>query len=515
MSVLEQTSPVVRSKEEFQAAFRNEKLENNDSVELNALAKSVADQFAQGTVSPSVLGAGVALVELLGMFALSMILFVAAIEDASIYSMKAIGLSTIVSLMTVACATGLDAYLVPSLRQFANSASKAFTALVVTLTAVSLLIVVLYVTDAVPMNWIYAVFVTGALFQMGTRAVISQYVHDLVRSGRLMRRAVIIGGGEPAAELIKSLESNPDTDIKICGVFDDRGDDRSPSNVAGYPKLGTISELLAFARKARINMMIVSLPITAEKRVLQLMKRLWVLPVDIRLSAHANKLQFRPRSYSYEGSVPLVDIAHRPIADWDAIAKRTFDIVGSLVAIVLLSPIMLAAAIAVRLDSKGPIIFKQMREGFNNEAVEIYKFRSLYTNLEDKDGINMVTKGDSRVTRVGKIIRKTSIDELPQFFNVLQGRLSLVGPRPHVANAQTDNQLWSEVVDSYIARHKVKPGVTGWAQITGWRGEVDSQDKLHGRINADLYYIENWSLAFDLYILAMTPMRLLNTENAY
>jgi len=262
-------------------------------------------------------------------------------------------------------------------------------------------------------------------------------------------------------------------------------------------------------------MLIVTIPLTAEKRVLQVLKKLWILPVDIRLSAHTNKLQFRPRTYTYEGAIPFVDVFEKPIADWDAVSKRIFDVIVASLALVALSPLMLLTAIAVKLDSKGPIFFKQKREGFNNELIEIFKFRSLYSDQGDKSGINVVTKGDSRVTRVGKFIRKTSIDELPQLFNVLMGSLSLVGPRPHVVNAKTGNQLWTEVVDGYIARHKVKPGVTGWAQIKGWRGEIDNEEKLKGRIDADLYYIENWSLLLDLYILAITPFKLLNTENAY
>ena len=262
-------------------------------------------------------------------------------------------------------------------------------------------------------------------------------------------------------------------------------------------------------------MLIVSLPLTAETRVLSLLKKLWVLPVDIRLSAHSNQLQFRPRSYSYIGSVPMLDIFDKPINDWDSVAKRAFDIVFSLIGIVLLSPVMLATAIAIKLDSKGPVLFKQKRHGFNNEVIEVYKFRSMYTEQADPTAIRPVTKGDPRVTRVGRFIRKTSIDELPQFFNALFGSLSLVGPRPHAVAAQSHNLLYNEVVDGYFARHRVKPGVTGWAQINGWRGEMDTDEKIRMRTEYDLYYIENWSLWFDLKILFLTPVRLLNTENAY
>src|SRR5690606_38233919 len=181
----------------------------------------------------------------------------------------------------------------------------------------------------------------------------------------------------------------------------------------------------------------------------------------------------------------------------------------------LLSPVMIATAIAIKLDSKGPVLFKQTRHGFNNDVIDVYKFRSMYTDQADPPAIRPVSKGDPRVTRVGRFIRKASIDELPQFFNALGGSLSLVGPRPHAIAARSYNLLYNDVVDGYFARHRVKPGVTGWAQINGWRGEMDTDEKLRMRTEFDLYYIENWSLLFDLRILLMTPISLLRTKSAY
>jgi Undecaprenyl-phosphate glucose phosphotransferase len=350
---------------------------------------------------------------------------------------------------------------------------------------------------------------------MAARLVTGHLVRRWTRDGRMERRAVIVGGGQAAEKLIRSIEKQPDNDIRICGIFDDRDNRRSPPIVAGYPKLGTVSELIEFVRITRIDMLIVSLPLSAEKRVLSLLKKLWVLPLDIRLSAHSTRFQFRPRSYSYIGSVPMLEIFDRPIHDWDSVAKRAFDIVFALAGIVALSPVMLATALAVRLDSKGPALFRQKRLGFNNEVIEVYKFRSMYVDQNDAAAARLVTKGDPRVTRVGRFIRKTSIDELPQFFNVLWGDLSLVGPRPHAAAAKAQDRLYHEVVDGYFARHRVKPGVTGWAQINGWRGETDNDVKIQMRTEFDLAYIENWSLWFDLKIMLLTPIRLMNTENAY
>ena len=300
------------------------------------------------------------------------------------------------------------------------------------------------------------------------------------------------------------------------GLFDDRVDDRSPDTVDGCPKLGKVADLIEFARRTPVDLVIVSLPLSAEKRVLEMLTQLWVLPVDIRLSAHMSKLKFTNRAYSYVGDVPVFDMADRPISDWNLVFKWLFDKVVALVALILLSPVMIATAIAIKLESPGPVFFIQKRHGFNNELIRIFKFRSMRTDMIDQSASKLVTKNDPRVTKVGKFIRRTSIDELPQLFNVLRGELSIVGPRPHALQAKAENQLYYEAVEGYFARHRVKPGMTGWAQVNGWRGETDTIDKIMQRVNHDLYYIEHWSILLDLYIVLMTPVSLVSkNENAY
>jgi exopolysaccharide biosynthesis polyprenyl glycosylphosphotransferase len=212
----------------------------------------------------------------------------------------------------------------------------------------------------------------------------------------------------------------------------------------------------------------------------------------------------------------VLDVFDRPIADWDVVMKSLFDRVIGALALIALLPVMLLTALAIKLDSRGPVLFRQKRYGFNNELIEVYKFRSMYVDQTDAAAAKLVTKGDPRVTRVGRFIRKTSLDELPQLLNVVfKGDLSLVGPRPHAVYAKAVDRLYDEAVDGYFARHRVKPGITGWAQVNGWRGETDSQEKIQARVEHDLYYIENWSVLFDLYILTMTPFALAKTENAY
>ena len=335
-------------------------------------------------------------------------------------------------------------------------------------------------------------------------------------TGRIARRTAIVGGGASGEELIRQLEAHAAGDVEVCGVFDDRRDERSPDMVAGHAKLGTVDDLVAFARRNRVDLVIFTMPITAEARILQMLKKLWVLPIDVRLAAHANRLKFRPRSYSYLGKVPVLDVLDKPIADWDVVLKWLFDRVVGVLALVALSPVMVAAAVAIKLDSRGPVLFRQKRYGFNNELIEVFKFRSMYVDQCDATASKLVTKGDPRVTRVGRFIRKTSIDELPQLFNVvLKGDLSLVGPRPHAIHAKAVNRLYDEVVDGYFARHRVKPGITGWAQVNGWRGETDTEEKIQKRVAYDLDYIENWSVFFDAWILIKTPISLLRSENAY
>jgi exopolysaccharide biosynthesis polyprenyl glycosylphosphotransferase len=193
-----------------------------------------------------------------------------------------------------------------------------------------------------------------------------------------------------------------------------------------------------------------------------------------------------------------------------------FDRAVALVAILCLSPILLGVAVAVKFSSRGPILFRQKRYGFNNELIEVFKFRSMYADKLDATATKLVTRGDPRVTRVGRFIRRTSIDELPQLINVVfRGDLSLVGPRPHAVHAKAADRQYDEVVDGYFARHRVKPGITGWAQVNGWRGETDTQEKIQQRVEHDLYYIENWSILLDLYILAITPASLVKTQNAF
>jgi Undecaprenyl-phosphate glucose phosphotransferase len=375
------------------------------------------------------------------------------------------------------------------------------------------------VSKILPLNlgldWLCVWCALCNLHFLATRLPAQIWAGPAEKRGVFRTRIAIVGGGQAAEDALKLLEQSPLQDIEVVGLFDDRFDNRSPESVQKYKKLGTITELAPFAREHSINLIIVAIPLSAETRMLQILKRLWELPVDIRISGAAGKLKLSRQAYTYLGDLPLLSAFERPLSGWDTVMKSLVDRGIALAALIGLSPVMLAVALAVKWESKGPAIFRQKRFGFNNQLVEVYKFRSMYTDKADAGAAKLVTRDDPRVTRVGRIIRKTSLDELPQLFNVLMGTLSLVGPRPHATQAKAAGTLYDEVVDGYFARHKVKPGITGWAQINGWRGETDTREKIEQRVKHDLDYIDRWSIGFDLYILAKTPLALLKSENAY
>jgi Undecaprenyl-phosphate glucose phosphotransferase len=365
--------------------------------------------------------------------------------------------------------------------------------------------------------WLSAFFFVGLAALIAERLFLRSMVRGWARQGRLDRRTIIVGSDQNGEQLVAALKAQDDSDIDVLGVFDDRNDDRAPETCAGSPKLGKVDDIVEFARRTRVDLVLFALPISAETRILQMLKKLWVLPVDIRLSAHTNKLRYRPRSYSYLGEVPTLDVFEAPITDWDLVMKWLFDHLVGTVLLLLALPVMALVALAIKLDSPGPVLFRQKRFGFNNERIDVFKFRSLYHHQADPLASKVVTKNDPRVTRIGRFIRRTSLDELPQLLNVvLKSNLSLVGPRPHAVQGRLQNRLFDEAVDGYFARHRVKPGITGWAQINGWRGEIDNEEKIQKRVEFDLYYIENWSVLFDAYILMLTPLALMTkNKNAY
>jgi Undecaprenyl-phosphate glucose phosphotransferase len=483
------------------------------------LSPAALDAAAEATVpawSPIVVAGTVRMIEFALIGAVGMAVYLGYVVPIDGFEWHYVGAILGIAVLAMLAFQTADIYQVQAFRGYEKQYFRLASAWsVVFLIAIGVTFFA-KVGDQYSRIWLGTFYVAGLLTLIGFRRGLFLLVRQWTRQGRLDRRTVVVGADERGTTLIKSLAGQRDSDVRILGVFDDRGDDRAQTTVAGRQKLGTVDDLVEFARKTRIDLVIFALPISAESRILQMLKKLWVLPVDIRLAAHSNKLRFRPRAYSYIGDVPVLDVFDKPITDWDVVMKWLFDkIVGGLI-LIAAAPLMLITAIAIKLNSRGPVFFKQKRYGFNNELIEVYKFRSMYVDQCDATASKLVSKGDPRVTRVGAFIRKTSIDELPQLINVVfKGNLSLVGPRPHAVHAKAENRLYDEAVDGYFARHRVKPGITGWAQINGWRGETDTHEKIQRRVEHDLHYIENWSVLFDLFILAKTPLALARTENAY
>lgn len=467
-------------------------------------------------ISPTVVRGTVRAVEAAGLAALGLfaaILTIAPQERANEFG--PLWAIPFCAVATVVAAELFGLYRLGAFSSAVRSMPRLVMAWTLSVAGMILLLVVLGWHAELPRLWLASWFLGGILFLGLSRVALSRLVKRWARNGTLYQRVVIYGAGDVTAQLIAQMEADTDSDVRIAGIFDDRIDERVRRQISAYAHLGGLDDLVAFCRSSRVDMVIVSLPVSAENRLGQVLRRLSVLPADVKLPAFATGLRFTPRTYSHLGKVAMIDLLDRPIADWSRVQKWLFDKIIASVALVLLAPVLAAVAIAVRLDSRGPILFRQRRYGFNNELIEVLKFRSMYTDRCDHTASKLVTKGDPRVTPVGRFIRKTSLDELPQLFNVLKGELSLVGPRPHATQAKAADQLYDDVVDGYFARHKVKPGITGWAQINGWRGETDTQDKIQKRVEHDLYYIENWSVFLDLYILLKTPWSLVATDNAY
>lgn len=364
-------------------------------------------------------------------------------------------------------------------------------------------------------GWAFTWLVTGGVMLLGTRASMTLWIRRLKRQGVFNSRAAIYGASAQGQKLANYIRGNNKLTISLVGFFDDRRDGRVPLLVDELPVFGTSDDLVAMIREGHIDQVIVALPWSAEARIQQVVSKVAMTPVRIRLAPDLANFAFGHRPLVLLGDLPVLTLFERPISGTDAMLKRAEDMVLTLGILFFIWPLMLLAAIAVRLDSPGPIFFRQPREGFNNRPFNVLKFRSMTHDACEEDGIQQATKGDKRVTRVGRIIRATSIDELPQLFNVIGGDMSLVGPRPHAPSTRAGGRLFHEVIQTYAARHKVKPGISGWAQVCGWRGETDTEEKLVKRLEHDLYYIENWSISFDLYILVRTVLAVLAPRNAF
>lgn len=359
------------------------------------------------------------------------------------------------------------------------------------------------------------IWVTVALGQLGlSRIVLGLLMQRWMRQGRLARTVAIVGSADIGRGLIAKLHASGRSMVGVIGVFDNDLD-RVPGVDGCIPGPDPYTNLITLAQNTAIDEVIIALPLNEAARIGNVVRRLRALPVDLRLSIDCLTSEFPIRGLSETAAVRVVEIFDRPLKHWSGLAKSIEDkILGAVCLVIFAVPMMLIAA-AIRLDSKGPVLFVQDRFGFNNKVVRVFKFRTMHVEAADPTGACRTVLGDPRVTRVGCILRTLSLDELPQLINVLRGDMSLVGPRPHAVAMRAGDELYHHAVADYFQRHRVRPGITGWAQVHGLRGEIDTLEKAHRRVAFDLYYIDHWSLWLDIKILFMTIKILFTRQNAY
>jgi putative colanic acid biosynthesis UDP-glucose lipid carrier transferase len=324
------------------------------------------------------------------------------------------------------------------------------------------------------------------------------------------RSAVVIGASALGVKVAQVLSQNPAQGIDFLGYFDDRTDTRVHADSAGH-LLGNLRDAAPYIRSHGVKDVFITLPLGSQPRIIELLEHLQGTTASIFFVPDVFGISIIQGRLQDMSGVPVVGICETPFTGTNRMMKRISDIVlGSLI-LVLITPVLAAVAIGVKLSSPGPIIFRQKRNGLNGEEIVVYKFRSM-TSMDNGAVVKQATKGDARITPFGAFIRKTSLDELPQFINVLQGRMSIVGPRPH---AVAHNEMYRQLIKAYMVRHKVKPGITGWAQVNGHRGETDTIEKMQARVEYDLEYLRNWSLGLDLVIILRTVKSIWADAKAY
>jgi len=363
--------------------------------------------------------------------------------------------------------------------------------------------------------WAVGWFFFGGVSLCLVRSMGIGWMRSMKRTGVYNQRVAIFGAGSQGNRLARYIMGNDKLTIDLVGFFDDRTPERLGPEERPLDVRGNLGDLIKLIRVGDVDQVIVALPWSAETRLQEVVGELAITPVRIRLAPDLASFAFAQRAVVLLGDLPVMTLFERPISGMDHIAKRLEDLLIAGAGLLVISPLMLIIAVAIKLDSKGPIFFRQEREGFNNKRFWILKFRSMYHDHSQLDHITQARRDDPRVTRVGHFIRRFSLDELPQLINVMIGEMSMVGPRPHAPSTKAGDRLFGDVVKTYASRHKVKPGITGWAQVSGWRGETDTEEKLVKRLEHDLFYIENWSIMMDFYILLRTVATLPFHSRAY
>jgi len=346
--------------------------------------------------------------------------------------------------------------------------------------------------------------------RLAAHLVLPRLLRRVFATEGVQRVAVIAGAGELGRALAARIQGQPLLGLKVAGYFDDRGDAR-----VGHPApgeiLGTLEELAAYAKRHHVDQIYITLPMASQPRILKLLDELRDTTASMYFVPDIFLFDLIQARTDAIGGMPVISVCESPFSGLDGVVKRASDIVLGALILLAVAPLLAAIAIGVKWSSPGPVLFRQRRYGLDGEEIVVYKFRSMRV-AEDGAVIRQATRGDPRLTRFGAFLRRYSLDELPQFVNVLQGRMSVVGPRPH---AVAHNELYRRLIKGYMMRHKVRPGITGWAQVNGLRGETATLDRMQARIEYDLDYLRHWSLRLDLWIVLRTVWVVLDDRQAY
>jgi putative colanic acid biosynthesis UDP-glucose lipid carrier transferase len=343
------------------------------------------------------------------------------------------------------------------------------------------------------------------------RVVVRHVFRALRMAGRNYRTAAVVGNTVAAERIIETINCSSWMGLRLHGLYDDRSTPREPTSASGL-QVGNFDDLLAAAHRSEVDVIYLALPLRAVERIRGQIMKLMDTTASVYLVPDFLEFGLMESQIAYFGDLPTLTVSESPFNGVEGWSKRACDIVLSSLILLAISIPMLIIAAGVKLTSPGPVLFKQQRYGLNGKSIEVWKFRSMSASREDEQVFRQATRNDSRVTPFGQFLRRTSLDELPQFINVLQGHMSIVGPRPHPVAL---NESFRSLIPGYMLRHKVKPGITGWAQINGWRGETDTLEKMSKRIEFDIEYVRRWSLLFDLRIIFLTVFRVLNDRHAY
>jgi Undecaprenyl-phosphate glucose phosphotransferase len=371
---------------------------------------------------------------------------------------------------------------------------------------------ILKVSDYVSRLWLATWSITSAIALCGLRLLTASAAQRLRQSGRLMKNVAIVGASEVGQQLAaKFIQERLGT--RLVGIFDER-QSRFVESANSGTKVHQLPALYELLCRGCVDEIVIAIPPYASHRVFQLSRRFHPFAVSLRVLAPEGYENFQVLDSRRYGDIGTFRVMGKPLDEVAALVKRIEDLVIAVLCLLITLPLMLVIALSIKLDSRGPVLFRQKRLGANNLPFDLLKFRSMYVEQTDPLGHQLTQAGDPRVTRVGRFLRVTSMDELPQLINVLRGDMSLVGPRPHALAASAAGISYARAISEYPIRHRVKPGITGWAQVNGWRGETTTIEQIRQRVEHDLYYIENWSLTLDLLILGRTVFAVLSRANA-